>query len=298
MPDRTREELARIVAIRADASVDPGIAELAARLVLSYGDAAKAVLAYGSCLRGVSLDDSLADLYVLVTGYRQAHGRMLPAIANRLLPPNVYYLEHPFEGRILRAKYAVVSLEQFEQKVSGAISNPYFWARFAQPCALVHAADPHTRQRVSHALAAAVYTAYANALALAPEGSDWRRLWTLLFEATYRTELRPESSERAAAIVDDGADHFEHISSLLAGIEEGPAPVSANWALRRLAGKALSVLRLIKSGFTFRGGADYLAWKISRHSGVSIEVTPWQRRHPILGALAMAPKLYRKGGFR
>jgi hypothetical protein len=40
------------------------------------------------------------------------------------------------------------------------------------------------------------------------------------------------------------------------------------WALRRACGKALNALRLAKAAFTFEGGADYLAWKIERHSGV------------------------------
>ena len=47
----------------------------------------------------------------------------------------------------------------------------------------------------------------------------------------------------------------------------------------------MSVLRLAKAAFTFAAGADYLAWKISRHSGIEVKLKPWQRRHPVLGAL-------------
>ncbi len=75
---------------------------------------------------------------------------------------------------------------------------------------------------------------------------------------------------------------------------EVPAPGGAG-AFR---GKAWSVLRLLKASFTFDGGADYLAWKISRHSGVAVTVTPWQRRHPIAGAIVQFWRLYRKGAFR
>jgi hypothetical protein len=58
------------------------------------------------------------------------------------------------------------------------------------------------------------------------------------------------------------------------------------------------VLRLVKSAFTFEDGAAYLAWKIRRHSGVSFELTPWQRRHPILASTTLFWKIYRAGGFR
>ena len=29
---------------------------------------------------------------------------------------------------------------------------------------------------------------------------------------------------------------------------------------------------------------DYVVWKVERHSGVRIEPSPWQRRHPLLAA--------------
>ena len=70
------------------------------------------------------------------------------------------------------------------------------------------------------------------------------------------------------------------------------------WRLRRYQGKLLSVLRLMKAAFTFTNGASYLLWKIERHSGVTIEVKPWQRRHPILASSVLFWKLYRKGAFR
>src|SRR3546814_12011358 len=70
------------------------------------------------------------------------------------------------------------------------------------------------------------------------------------------------------------------------------------WALRRVQGKLLSVARLCKAAFTFQGGAEYLLWKIERHSGVSIALTPWQRRHPLLASTVLFWRLYRPGAFR
>ncbi len=65
-----------------------------------------------------------------------------------------------------------------------------------------------------------------------------------------------------------------------------------------LTGKGWSVLRLIKAAFTFQGGADYIAWKIERHSGEKIILTDWQRRHPIIAGLLLLPALLRKGAIR
>ena len=50
-------------------------------------------------------------------------------------------------------------------------------------------------------------------------------------------------------------------------------------------------MRLAKASFTFAGGIDYLAWKINRHAGTNIVLTPWQRRHPLLAAVTLLPRL-------
>ena len=299
-------DLASIVSARATASVPPDVQAMANALQASYGAAARAVLAYGSSLRGIALEDTLVDFYVLVSSYAETHRNPISRHANRLLPPNVYYFEHEVGGRVLRAKVAVVSLDQFERKVSVATSNPYFWARFAQPCALVYARDDEARTRTLGALGTAVATALTNAAPLTAK-DDAASLWIAVLEATYRTELRPESVSRASAIVDADRAYYESLATSPGGREAirngsaqdvSEASVRRLWWRRRLAGKLLTVARLIKAGFTFQGGADYIAWKISRHSGIEVTVTPWQRRHPILAALMLAPRLYFKGGFR
>ncbi|MET0918406.1 MAG: hypothetical protein ABWY07_08305, partial [Burkholderiales bacterium] len=60
----------------------------------------------------------------------------------------------------------------------------------------------------------------------------------------------------------------------------------------------LSVARLLKASFTFDGGLPYLVWKIERHSGVKVEITPFMRRFPRLGAIGAMWRTWRRGGFR
>jgi hypothetical protein len=70
------------------------------------------------------------------------------------------------------------------------------------------------------------------------------------------------------------------------------------WAWRRIEGKSLSVIRLAKASLTFAGGAEYIAWKINRHAGTDIKLTPWQQRHPLLAGISLLPKLLRSGAVR
>lgn len=298
--------------------VAPPIAAIGAAAQARHGEAVAAVIFYGSCLRLGSDEGKIVDLYVVVDSYRAAYGSGLRALLNWALPPNVYYLETPFEGRRVRAKYAVVSLADFAAGAGGRWFHPYLWARFAQPCRLAWCRDEAVRQAVVASLAAAVRKCLAEGLALVAGRFAAAELWVALFRQTYRTELRAEPPERAAEIHAADAAHYQALADLVlpdlgarrsadAGgwslpAERTAAPgrrrAGARWRLRRAQGKLLSVARLAKAAFTFQDGAEYLLWKIERHSGVSIALTPWQRRHPLLASTVLFWRLYRLGAFR
>ena len=278
-----------------------------------FGPHAQAVLFYGSCRRSNDDTDGIVDLYLLVDDYRAAYGSLLPALANRVLAPNVYYLEVPFAGRTARAKYSVVSVEQFERGTAHWF-HPYLWGRFAQPCGLLFASDEKARQRVVRALAAAVATFSARTLPRLPAEFDSEALWTGGLLRTYAAELRSERPERIRSLYAYAAPELQSITRVVAemqgwtvlrpGVYANPTArgerwsSALGWALRGMQGKALSVLRLLKASFTFDGGLPYLAWKIERHSGVKLEITPLMRRFPRLGAIGAFLRTWWRGGFR
>jgi hypothetical protein len=297
-----------LVAEEASAELAPSIAAVAEAARARFGRSALAVLFYGSCLREADDAGKIADLYVLVDDYRTAWPLRLAAAANRLLPPNVLYLEAPFAGRMVRAKVAVISLDDFEAGTRRWFQS-YIWARFAQPSRLGYARDAAVRARVLAALADAVRRMAGEAAALLAPPFDARGLWAGALRATYRAELRAERLERADQLVATYAERYDRVTAALA--EDGLLAVDAGgyrvadaarrrgatfrWARRRWLGKLLSVLRLLKAAFTFEDGAGYLAWKIQRHSGLEVSLTPWQRRHPILASPALFWRLYRRG---
>jgi hypothetical protein len=256
-------------------------------------DGAVAILAYGSCLRGVAASETLMDFYVLTENLADVSPRILSCLACAMVPPNVYYAETKIEGQSLRAKYAVLPLPLFSKWLTRRTSNPYFWARFSQPSALVYARDGKVRQDVITAISEALRTSFANAKSLTAD-PDALAIWTAGFNATYRSEFRSEKENRSTQIVAASPDYYNEAARLLTS----EIPVHANQTLRMFAGKIWSALRLIKAAFTFQGGADYIVWKIERHSGEKIVLTPWQRKHPIIASLALFPKMLRKGAIR
>jgi hypothetical protein len=284
------ESLEDLVAATLAQTVAREITAMAGHARASRGDV-RAVLAYGSCLRGGATAESLIDLYVLTSDLGGVSSNGLSRLACALVPPNVYYAEMEFEGRSLRAKYAVLPLSLFAAWMTA--NNPYFWARFAQPSGLVFAASENDRRDTVAAICIAVRTMFANARGLS-QSSDPLAVWIAGFTTTYATEIRAERSTRAESIGAANADYYREAAKLLEAV---PA-LNANWPLRRVTGKLWSIARLVKAAFTFSGGADYIAWKIERHSGHKIELSDWQRRHPVIAGLMLLPQLLRRGAVR
>ncbi|MBP7335800.1 hypothetical protein [Niveispirillum sp.] len=298
-----------------DMSLPAPATALVAALVAHGGDSVAAVLFYGSNLRSGDMEGVL-DFYVLVdslTGWRDS--RPL-ALATRLLPPTVEYWEVPWQGHTLRAKVAVMGIDQFTQATRFDGMDTTIWARFTQPVMLAHARDQAARAQVRAAVVQAVTTATSWAALLGPAEGTPRDYWEALFKATYSAELRVEKASRGVSIVDHAADRYAALlppawAAARVPFEEQPdgrlrpllTPAerergASAWAWRGRFGKGLNIARLVKAAFTFTGGVDYLLWKLHRHSGVRLELTPWQRRHPILSAPGILWKLKRMGAIR
>jgi hypothetical protein len=309
-----RAELAR--------PVPPGAHALTARLRERFGPALRAVLMYGSNLRAGDDREGVLDLYALVSDYDAAYGSRALAAANRWLPPNVFYLEvagEQGEAHVVRSKYAVVALDELPRLTARPDSEPYFWARFAQPCALVWAADEPARETVVRALVSAVTTFVRFGVPFAPVPFEARALWTSAWRATYGAEIRPERPGAADGFYEANAARFEAVTALaLPALPWPVTPVADGartafhvdlpaaerhaairaWGPRRLRAKGLFLLRILRNALIFEGGADYVLWKIQRHSGIPTDRSWREKRHPLLALGAEAWRLYRARAFR
>lgn len=308
----------RLIHARLAQPVPASVTGLADILRARYGEATLAVVFYGSCLRGAELASGVVDLYVIVSGYREAYPGAGSRLLARVLPPTVGYLEAGEDGDRVRAKYAVISLADFRHGTCGGWFHPYLWGRFAQPCALAWVRDRAVAEEVVGCLAGASATLLERTLPLAPDGLDAAGLWRHALELSYGTELRPEAPGRAAELVARDADYFAAAAEAYAGRAADPGlaftaadgrfrvcvsrgrrlRARAAWRVRRVTGKLLSPLRWVKALATFEGGLDYAIWKLERHSGRHIELSERARRRPWLYLWGEILRLYREGVLR
>lgn len=262
-------------------------------------DDALAVLFYGSNLRTGEIEGVL-DFYILTDGPQE-----------RGIWPRVSYHEARIDGLDLRAKVATMTLATFAAAASGTLVDTTIWARFCQPSALIWARDGAARSAVTKAICAAASTAARLAAALGPARGAEADFWRALFRATYAAEFRVEKAGREDSILTLNAAHFAGLlAPALAGAgipfdtdasgAVAPAMPSGErarilrwWRKRQRIGKGYNLVRLIRASTTFEGAARYGAWKIERHTGVPVPLTPWREKHPVLAAPGVLWRVWR-----
>ncbi|MDR4307748.1 hypothetical protein IHQ68_14080 [Chelatococcus sambhunathii] len=312
--------LIRFVAGELDRPIAPAVTAFAAELAARGGRGVVGVLFYGSALR-TGATDGLLDFYILLDELEAWDQTPFQRAGNRRLPPNVEYAETTAAGMTLRAKLAVMTLAQFVDHARAKSLDTTIWARFAQPAGLAWRRDLFAGAQVAEAVAGACRAAAWWAAHLGPERGRAADFWQALFSRTYASELRVEGVNRPGSIIDAAPERYDAMLRLAWAAEgiafgeqegdSGGAPILAPhisdqaradakraWRTRSRLAKPLNLARLAKAAFTFSGGADYVAWKIERHSGHKEIVTPFQRRHPLLAAGPALWRLWRKGVLR
>lgn len=265
---------------------DPQVRSLVAAARERFGGAVEAIVLYGSFTRGQT--DTLLDLYILLRDFSPLPGWQ--GTLGRMLAPNVYQLKTDLS----RAKAAVMTFDQLDRSVRSDVA-PYFWARFAQPTTLVYQANDAIAERYAELVTNAAERLVA---AAAIDGAGMlasEDFWVNTFSLTYDSELRSERSSRYLALYAANAAYFDALHAAYAGLKHPP---QTRWRIRKLAGKALSVVRICKSSLTFDDPVDYALWKVQRHSGVTVTATERQRRYPLLFAWPLVWQLYRQGALK
>ena len=267
----------------------------------------QAFIYYGSSLRELDNPEKMLDFYVLIDSYRKTHS-LIRAGLNALIPPAVYYVEHTdADGVMSTCKYSILSLSAFERRCSSKALLSQTWGRFSQPCALLRSKSGAITERVITARETAIRHIAMETEPLFENNPTPQEFWARAFFESYRTELRPESSvERTAEFVGRYLPRYERVSGILYTLNDGRIKLpktrrkgaKLRWFFRRILGKPMTAIRVINSAATFDGGLDYVLRKVKNHSGVTLEPSAFQRKHPVFCSPVLGWKLWRRGAFR
>jgi hypothetical protein len=180
---------------------------------------------------------------------------------------------------------------------------------------VLYSRDAFSTENIEECLLNAVYTLLHNSLPALPASGSLAELWQGALSLSYDTELRTERSDRAQSLAESALPFYRSVTNYHAPTLVFPLTVYDDayraeislpdrrrariaWRLRRVQGKLLSVLRLVKALFTFEGGLDYIAWKLERHSGEEIVIPDRVRQRPLLHMWGFFWGLYQRGIFK
>jgi hypothetical protein len=298
------------VALELQQPVRPAVAWLAEEVAKAHGETVLGVLFYGSGLRDQS-DIGVLDFWVIVDDYASAYRNQLHTALNRVAAPNVFYLEREHDGSTLRTKYGVISRAAFEKGTALSAWHPYIWARFAQPARALSCRDEEAKTFLASAVTNAIVTMVGRLVCMLPVRGGLLRFslaafWQEAFRRTYDSERRPEAEQLIRGLYEANAERYDQVATLallhLASLGQftnanahprsfsGELSASAQrnarlrWRLMRPYARALGLIRLAKTAFTFGDWVPYVLWKLERHTGRRIELSERQHRHPLIFA--------------
>jgi hypothetical protein len=296
----------------ADSPSDPVVARLTRALLAVTGPyQIRAILLFGSHMVEASPDRfSAYDLAVVVERYRDFYRALasaglstrspaVQALLNRVLAPNVIALApEGWDGGPV-AKIMVVESDAFERALSAGSPDHFLKGRLVQKVALLHARDPAAAGWVAELLAGAragilEWTGPFLPPRFTPAEAARRAL-----ETSYAGEVRPEAADRVHDVFEAQRPFLEGMMSGVLGdaeragvvVREGNAfrfahapGAREHGRVRRyfLRSKLRATARWLKHVATFDNWLDYIARKVERRTGMRVEITPWERRLPLL----------------
>jgi hypothetical protein len=283
-----------------------------AALLELAGDAVESVIFFGSRKSGAGFNaDSAHDLFVITRSYVAFYaalrrtGRLrrqpwLLAWLNRWLPPNQVRLRLGSGSSAVTAKCAVVGLRAFLRDTGAGRRDHFCLGRMFQPVEVVAALDPGSEARAVDAITSAHRLTYRWVRPWLPERFDADEFYRILLRVSLAGEIRPESSRRAEALWKAQEAHRRAVYPLLLRelAEAGELePVGDGFYRCRSApglgerlrlrlyfqwSRVRATLRWGKHVVTFEDWLEYIVRKAQRHTGRPIELSPAERRHPLI----------------
>lgn len=273
------------------------------------------IILYGSCLHpSTRKPTSTHDFYLVLDSYYNVLPGIMHSFFNYLLPPNVYYIHLKENNKVFEAKYNTITLVDLQRETSLSAMDIFTLGRFGKKLGLIYI-KPGYESSIIDCIYSAMFTnAWLTLFKMGTEFTLDEFIHSLL-ALSYSGEVRVERDTKIHELFEAGEEYYRYIYgkildefSVHTGIVRGkklkylvyetPDELKI-WRERvnRFIKKSryMSVMRWPKSIYTFGNYVDYLIIKIERTKGIKIELTPLERRFPLIFGWRHFFKLLRKG---
>ncbi|MBC7788939.1 MAG: hypothetical protein H7Z74_03245 [Anaerolineae bacterium] len=292
-----------------DSPPTPETLRLVAYIAKVFGSSTIAIIHYGShAQQSGAKPESAHDFFVIVDRYAPAYRSFRAAIGHgfrastaivlaRVLPPNVVRLSLPHQP--LQGKCAVLSLAHLQDLTSPRSLDHFTQGRLFQHVQLVWTRDAESRGAVREALVNVRAGTFAWGRPYLPGNFDVESYFRILLETSFAGEIRPEANDRVAQLLAAQRDTMlrvytellQHLAASRIVVQAGKvySQIEQPSRMDRLRvrmyfkrSKARATLRWFKHVALYDNWLDYIVQKIARRAGQTIELTPLERRWPLL----------------
>jgi len=277
----------------------------------TFGEELAAVVLYGSMLdERLASENSFYDFYLICDDYRRFFKRRRDRWLARVLPPNVYYQELAGEsGHVTACKYCVISLADLKEACGPGAKDLYHLGRFSKRLALLWTRDTFERDEVLGACLQAMETLTPHAINRVGNIFTLEEFIQRALALSYEGEIRLEKTEeKVRELYESSASFYRQIwRAMLENFrlhnralfhESQPNDEPDTYYLRRKSSlharmieptdrlirrsRRRAKLRWPKGIILLDNWLDYLLAKVERTYGVKLELTPRERRWPLI----------------
>jgi hypothetical protein len=228
-------------------------------------------------------------------------------------------------GGALRCKYNVISRAQFIEETGPGASDIHTLGRFSKRVGLVHARDEASRQLVLSRIESAMRTVLGLTLTRLGSSFGFEELLLAQMGISYEGEHRVKEASKVRALLEAERAYYQAAYGALVAerVQTGelrrtatgadgpdleleqpgagaPAHEAARVATERFLARSRvrGVCRWPKYVLTVDNWVEIVLDKLERHNGVRLELTPLQRRYPLVFGWGHLARLLREGLIR
>lgn len=276
------------------------------------------IILYGSCLHpSTRKPTSTHDFYLVIDSYYNVLPGIFHSLFNYLLPPNVYYIYLKGEDRVFEAKYNTITLKHLQRETSLSAGDIFTLGRFGKKLGILYIKPGYESQIIDSIYNAMLTNAWLTLFKMRAEFTLDEFIESLL-ALSYSGEVRVERDTKIQELFHAAREYYIYIYSRLldefsvhTGIvrkqglkyflraESEEFRIWREWVERFIRkSRRRSIMRWPKSIYTFGNYVDYLIMKVERTKGIKIELTPLERRFPLIFGWRHFFKLLKKGMIR
>lgn len=262
------------------------------------------VIFYGSCINtSTRKETSYPDFYVVVRDYADAlkkfKKKKFLSLLCKILPPTVFFLKLKRNGRAYQCKFNLISKKHIDLYTSSKAPDMYVFGRLGKRIVLPYFSSEKEIEDIALFQGRSMKMNGEMVLSFVPMKFSLDDFIKKALSMSYLGDYRVERDTKVDELFDSEKDFYRRVYSFILDemVDEKKFVKKSGELYERISfseeekekiekflrrSRRRSVYRWPKGILTVENYVDYLLSKVERARGIKIELTPLERKYPLL----------------